>query len=57
MIVNPVANYVFKTPQKDSFAVQQIYDEMKKMGIAKIAVVAGNTGFGKAGKDQLEACS
>ncbi len=53
VIVNPVASYVFKTPQKDSFAVKKIYAEMKKMGISKIAVVAGNTGFGKAGKAQL----
>jgi len=53
VIVNPVAKYVFKTPQKDSFAVQKIYGEMKKLGIKKIAVVAGNTGFGKAGKGQL----
>ncbi len=53
VIVNPVASYVFKTPQKDSFAVQKIYGEMKNLGITKIAVVAGNTGFGKAGKKQL----
>ena len=53
VIVNPVAKYVFKTPQKDSFAVKKIYGEMKKLGLTKIAVVAGNTGFGKAGKAQL----
>jgi len=53
VIVNPVAQYVFKTPQKDSFAVKKIYIEMKRLGIHKIAVVAGNTGFGKAGKAQL----
>jgi branched-chain amino acid transport system substrate-binding protein len=55
VIVNPVTKYVFKTPQKDSFAVKKIYMEMKKMGIAKIAVLAGKTGFGKTGKEQLEA--
>ena len=53
VIVNPVAEYVFKTPQKDSDAVRKIYGEMKKRGISKIAVLAGNTGFGKAGKVQL----
>ncbi len=53
VIVNPVAKYVFKTPQKDSFAVKKIFMEMNKMGISKIAVLAGNTGFGKAGKAQL----
>ena len=53
VIVNPVGKYVFKTPQKDSFAAKKIFAEMKKQGISKIAVVAGNTGFGKAGKGQL----
>ena len=53
VIVNPVAKYVFKTPQKDSFAAKKIFETMKTMGISKIAVLAGNTGFGKAGKEQL----
>jgi branched-chain amino acid transport system substrate-binding protein len=53
VIVNPVASYVFKTPQKDSYAVKKIYMEMNRLGISKIAVLAGNTGFGKAGKGQL----
>jgi branched-chain amino acid transport system substrate-binding protein len=54
VIVNPVAKYVFKTPQKDSFAVKKIFMQMNKMGIKKIGVVVGNTGFGKAGKEQIE---
>ncbi len=53
VIVNPVAKYVFKTPQKDSYAAQKIFQTMKDMGISKIAVLAGNTGFGTAGKEQL----
>lgn len=53
VIVNPVARYVFKTPQKDSFAVKKIFMEMNNLKISKIAVLAGNTGFGKAGKGQL----
>lgn len=53
VIVNPVAQYVFKTPQKDSYVAQKIFQTMKAMGISKIAVLAGNTGFGKAGKAQL----
>jgi len=54
VIVNPVAKYVFKTPQKDSYAVIKIFDEMKKMNISKVAVLSSNTGFGKAGKEQIE---
>ena len=53
VIVNPVAQYVFKTPQKDSYAAIKIFETMKAMGISKIAVLAGNTGFGKAGREQL----
>lgn len=53
-IVNPLAKYVFKTPQKDSQAVTWIYNTMKDMGISKIAVLSGNDGFGMAGKKQLE---
>ncbi len=54
VIVNPVAKYVFKTPQKDSHAVIKIFQQMKKMGISKIGVLSSNTGFGKAGKEQIE---
>ncbi len=54
VIVDPVAKHVFKTPQKDSQAARQIFGAMKTMGISKIGVVSGNTGFGNAGKAQLE---
>jgi branched-chain amino acid transport system substrate-binding protein len=54
VIVNPVARYVFKTPQKDSQAVTWIYRTAKEKGITKIAVLSGNDGFGVAGKKQLE---
>jgi len=53
-IVEPVAPYVFKTPQKDSYVVRWMYETMQEMGISKIGVVAANTGFGNAGKGQLE---
>lgn len=54
VIVNPVASYVFKTPQKDSFAAQMIFEEMQRQKIGTIAITSGNDGFGKAGKEQLE---
>jgi len=53
-IVNPVAKYVFKTPQMDKDAVIRIFQVMKKKGITKIGVLSSNTGFGKAGKGQIE---
>jgi len=54
VIVNPVAKYVFKVAPKDSYAAEKIFHQMKKMGITRIGVLSSNTGFGKAGKEQLE---
>jgi branched-chain amino acid transport system substrate-binding protein len=53
-IVNPVASYVFKVPQKDSDAVRRIFRTMKTLGISKIGVISVNDGYGAAGKKQLE---
>ncbi|HVO39074.1 MAG TPA: ABC transporter substrate-binding protein [Spirochaetia bacterium] len=53
-IVNPVAKWVFKTPQMDSFAARMIFATMKRMGISRIGVVVSNSGFGQGGKAQLE---
>ncbi|HPD29320.1 MAG TPA: ABC transporter substrate-binding protein [Phycisphaerae bacterium] len=53
-IVEPLASYVFKSPQKDSDAVKVIYEAMKKRGISKIGVVVSSDGFGTAGREQLE---
>ncbi len=52
-IVNPIAGYVFKTPQKDSDAARRIFQTMKDLNIAKIGVVTSNDGFGNAGAKQL----
>jgi len=52
-IVNPVASYVFKTPQKDSDAVRRIFQVMKAKGITKIGVITSNDGFGITGGKQL----
>jgi branched-chain amino acid transport system substrate-binding protein len=54
VIVNPVAKYVFKTPQMDKHAVIKIFEQMNSMKLAKAGVLSSNTGFGKAGKDQIE---
>jgi branched-chain amino acid transport system substrate-binding protein len=53
VIVNPVAKYVFKTPQNDNHAILKIFEQMKKMKISKIGVLSSNTGFGNAGKEQI----
>jgi branched-chain amino acid transport system substrate-binding protein len=53
-IVNPVTPHVFKVAPKDSFAVEVIFQRMKKMGISRIGFLSSNTGFGKGGKEQVE---
>jgi branched-chain amino acid transport system substrate-binding protein len=52
-IVNPVAKWVFKTPQMDAFAATRIFDTMKKLGLTKIGVISSNSGFGQGGKAVL----
>ncbi len=54
VIVNPVAPHVFKVAPKDSFAAEVIFRRMKKMGITRIGFLSSNTGFGNAGKEQVE---
>ncbi|MBK9515909.1 MAG: ABC transporter substrate-binding protein [Anaeromyxobacter sp.] len=54
VIVNPVARWVFKTAQKDSHAAAMIFQQLRKQGLTKVGVLTSNTGFGKAGKEQLE---
>jgi len=38
----------------DRDAVIRIFEQMKKMNISKVGVLSSNTGFGKAGKEQIE---
>ncbi len=55
-IVQPVADrhWVFKVPQMDSDCVRRIYDYVKEKGWTKVAIITTTTGFGAAGKKQLE---
>ena len=53
-IVNPTLPHVFKVAPKDSFAVEVIFQRMKKMGVTRIGLLSSNTGFGKGGKEQVE---
>ncbi|HET8723076.1 MAG TPA: ABC transporter substrate-binding protein [Anaeromyxobacteraceae bacterium] len=53
-IVNPVLPHVFKVAPRDSYAVEVIFQRMKKMGITRIGFLSSNTGFGKGGKEQVE---
>jgi branched-chain amino acid transport system substrate-binding protein len=54
VIVQPVAAHVFKVAPKDRFAAEMIFHDLKAKGLTRVGVVSSNTGFGKAGKEQLE---
>jgi len=51
-IVEPVKKWVFKTPHTDRMAAQKIFEDMKKRGLTKVALISEDAGFGKSGRDQ-----
>lgn len=51
-IVEPVKKWVFKTPHTDRMAAAKIFEDMKKRGISKIALISGSGGFDKSGRKQ-----
>jgi branched-chain amino acid transport system substrate-binding protein len=52
-IVEPVKKWVFKTPHTDRMAAIRIFEDMKKRGIAKLALITGDGGFDKSGRKQV----
>ena len=52
-IVEPVKKWVFKTPHTDRMAVAKIYEDLRKRGLAKVALITGDGGFDKSGHEQL----
>lgn len=45
--------WIFKTPQTDTSAVEAIFDQMKKKGISRIAIITVTDGFGNFGRQEL----
>jgi branched-chain amino acid transport system substrate-binding protein len=45
-IVDPIRKYTFKPPQTDIMACQKIFEDMKKRGITRVAMLYGTDGFG-----------
>ena len=50
---NKAREWVFKTPQSDSLAVEVIYTHMQKKGIKKIAIMSVTSAFGASGQSEL----
>lgn len=51
-IIDPVQKWTFKMPHTDRMAASKIYEDMKKRGITRVALISGNGGFGKSGRVQ-----
>jgi branched-chain amino acid transport system substrate-binding protein len=54
-IIDPVKKWVFKTPHTDRMAAAKIFEDMKKRGISKVALISGDGGFDKSGRAQVMA--
>lgn len=54
-IIAPVKKWVFKTPQTDRMAAEKVFQDMKKRGFTKVALLSETSGFGQSGKKESEA--
>lgn len=54
VVVDPVKKWVFKTPHTDRMASEKVFEDMKKHGIKKIAMISETSGFGQSGKKESE---
>lgn len=54
VIVEPVKKWLFKTPHTDRMAAEKVFEDMKKRGISKVALLSETSGFGGSGKKESE---
>lgn len=54
VIIDPVKKWVFKTPHTDRMAAEKVFEDMKKRGLTKVALLSETSGFGSSGKKQSE---
>ncbi len=52
-IVEPVKKWVFKTPHTDRMAAARIFEDLRKRGLTKVALITGDGGFDKSGREQI----
>ena len=55
VIIEPTKKFVFKTPHTDRMAAEKVFEDMKKRGITKVALLSEPSGFGGSGKKETEA--
>jgi branched-chain amino acid transport system substrate-binding protein len=50
--VSPAKPYIFKTPHTDLMACEKIFEDLKKRGLTKIAMISGKDAFGASMQQQ-----
>ncbi|MEO8752369.1 MAG: ABC transporter substrate-binding protein [Casimicrobiaceae bacterium] len=54
-IIEPVKKWVFKTPHTDRMAAEKVFEDMKKRGIGRVALLSETSGFGQSGRKETQA--
>ena len=52
VIIDPVKQWVFKTPHTDLMACAKIFGDMQARGLTKVGMISGTGGFGKSMRGQ-----
>jgi branched-chain amino acid transport system substrate-binding protein len=55
IVTDPVKKWIFKTPHTDRMAAEKVFEDMKKRGIAKVALLSETSGFGQSGRKEAQA--
>ncbi|SDD65185.1 branched-chain amino acid transport system substrate-binding protein [Paracoccus isoporae] len=53
-IIEPVKEFVFKTPHTDRMACEKIFEDMAARGFSRIGMISGSDGFGKSMQAQCK---
>ena len=54
-IVEPVKKWTFKTPHTDRMAAEKVFEDMRKRGIKRVALLSETSGFGQSGRKETVA--
>jgi len=52
-IIEPVRKWVFKVAHTDRMAAAKIFEDLRKRGLNKVALITGDGGFDKSGREQV----
>jgi branched-chain amino acid transport system substrate-binding protein len=54
VVTEPVKKWIFKTPHTDRMAAEKVFEDMKKRGISKVALLSETSGFGQSGRKEAQ---